>query len=47
VQGVTVIGDAVVSGETASFSTSISGDFTFMNDEGIDEQTGSYQNKTT
>ena len=42
VQGGSVIGSANVSGETASFNTSILGDFTFPNAGGVDQQTGSY-----
>jgi len=42
VQGGSVIGSANVSGETASFNTSILGDFTFPNADGVDQQTGSY-----
>lgn len=42
VQGGSVIGNATVSGETATFNTSILGDFTFPDDDGVDQQTGSY-----
>lgn len=37
-----VVGNATVSGETASFSSSILGDFTFPDDDGVDQETGSY-----
>lgn len=41
-QGGTVIGNATVSGETASFNTSILGDFTFEDEDGEISTTGSY-----
>ncbi|CAL67802.1 hypothetical protein [Christiangramia forsetii] len=42
IQGGSVVGNATVSGETATFNTSILGDFTFPDDDGVDQQTGSY-----
>ena len=41
-QGETVAGTATVSGETASFNTSILGDFTFEDEDGNISSTGSY-----
>ena len=37
-----VIGTATVSGETATFDSSILGDFTFPDDDGVPHETGSY-----
>jgi len=45
VQGGSVIGSANVSGETASFNTSILGDFTFPNADGVDQQTRTNKKK--
>lgn len=42
VQGGEVIGTATVSGETATFNTSILGDFLFTDEDGVNHETGSY-----
>src|SRR5690606_6961407 len=42
IQGGAVIGNATVSGETATFNSSILGDFTFPNANGVDQRTGTY-----
>ena len=41
-QGGEVIGDATVSGETATFNSSILGDFSFPDDDNVAHETGSY-----
>jgi hypothetical protein len=42
VQGGSVVGNATVSGETATFNSSILGEYTFPDDDGVDQETGSF-----